>query len=130
MVVEEGLVTYLLAQPTITGVIGQRLYPIHIPQNPTLPAIAYQRISTPRTYSHQGFSNRARPRIQLTLFALSYSACKDLAEKLRAVLAGYRGLWGTVNIFSTFVDNELDDYDTETQQYRRIIDLLVDHFET
>ena len=126
MVIEECLVSI------ITGgiaALGTRVYPIRIPQNPTYPALAYQRISTPRIMSHSGASKLAKPRIQLTLWATSYSSLKTLSEALRALLVGYRGTVGGVSIQALFFDSERDEYDTETQIFQRFIDLIIHHSE-
>ena len=38
---QAGLFTLLTNEPTIFALIGTRLYPITLPENPTLPAIRY-----------------------------------------------------------------------------------------
>ncbi len=44
--IEEAIVSKLMSESAITALIGQRLYPQVVPQDVTLPAIAYQRIDS------------------------------------------------------------------------------------
>lgn len=126
MVIEECLVSLINGG---IAALGSRVYPLRIPQNPTYPALAYQRISTPRIMSHDGASKLAMPRIQLTLWASTYSSLKAVSEALRGLLIGYRGTVGGVVIQGIFFDSERDEFDTTTQIFQRFIDLIIHHSE-
>jgi hypothetical protein len=49
---ENTLYVAVLADAGLSAIIGTRFYPIQFPQNPTLPAAVYQRISTVPYYTH------------------------------------------------------------------------------
>lgn len=108
MTVEVGLLVYLEA----TGVgVATRLYPNILPQNPTLPAIVYQRIATTRVNSLSGPSGLATPRFQFTCWATTYGGAKVVAEALRAALDGYTGAAGAYAISDAILEDDGDIYE-------------------
>lgn len=130
MDLEAGLVTFLNSQPGIAGLLGTRLYPLVIPQDAEQPALAYQRIDTPRISSHDGPSGLAKPRIQITVTAKTFEMVKALTLLLRRALDGYRGMWGSVPVQKCSVMNEIDGYAMEAEgAYTVRLDLVVWHEE-
>jgi hypothetical protein len=93
---EEALFSYLTSAPQATAaLIGTRLYPLLVPQEQAMPAIAYQRVGTQPKMEHGGMSGWARAVIQFTCQATSYSGVKAITQALRSDLAGYRGTMAT-----------------------------------
>lgn len=107
--IEESQYAYLVAQTTNAG---SRIYPNVIPQDATMPAIAYQRIDGPRVMEHEGASGLTFARIQYSCTAASYSAAKALLHQVRAALNGFTGTMGTggVTVEHCIVKNEVDGY--------------------
>lgn len=129
MNIEEALFAYLQTKPDVTSIVGNRVYPMLLPQGSEYPAIVYQRISGMRVRSHSGPSSLAYPRIQFSCWAQTYSDAKRLAERLRVSLDGYRGTVGDMNIQAIFVENDIDLYDAGVSLYRTIVDAKVWHEE-
>ena len=98
MSIEESVVARMLAYDELTDLIGEgadmRLYPLVIPQDAALPAVAYQKISSPKTQSHSGSSNLAHSRFQFTCAADTYAEVKEVANAVRHCWDSYAG---TVN---------------------------------
>ena len=126
--IEEAIYLHLKNHPGLSALIGTRIYPLRMPQNPTLPAVVYQRISTPRTYSHSGYSNLADPRFQFSVWAESYSGALAVAEQLRDAINGFTGS-GSIPVYSSQIANESDDYEPSTELYRILIDAFIAHRE-
>ena len=112
MTLEEGLYAHLVADSGVAALVSTRVYPLLVPQDATLPAIAYQRISGPRDHSHTGTTGLALARIQLTLIASSYANAKALGTAVRTAMAGLRGSMGAVVVNACLFDNERDDWAT------------------
>ena len=108
MSIETGIVAHLQADGTVSGLVGTRIYPLQIPQEASLPAIAYQRISGRATYTQGGDSGPEWARIQLTCHGATYSAVKALAAAVRAALSGATGAMDDVTVQGTFVENDRD----------------------
>ena len=128
--IEEGLVTFLLADTGLTLLIGNRLHDDVLPQSPTVPAVVWQRISTPREYSHSGSSHLAMPRFQFACWAKTRLEAIQLANTLRAALEAHNGAMGAETVYAAYSENELAGYDAETGLRREIVDYRIDHKET
>jgi hypothetical protein len=127
--IESELRTYLLAQSGIAALIGTRVYPMKLPQSPTLPAITYQRVSGSRVQSLTGPSGMAHPRIQVDCWAASYDGAKALAAEVQDDLDGYRGTMGTTRVGGVIVYGDRDWYEPDVDIYRVTIDITIWHDE-
>ena len=111
MNLEEGIYTELSTDSGVTAIAGTRGYPLVIPQDASLPAWAYQRISGPRVLAHDGPTGLAQARVQFTCTAGSYDEAKSLANAIRGALDGFKGmLGGGVFVGYAHVENEIDGY--------------------
>lgn len=129
MTIEEALYSYLSTYAGLTASVGTRIYPNVIPSDASLPAVAYQRISTARVRSHEGPSNLSHTRIQFTCVADSYSAVKSVADQIRAALDGYRGTMSTLRVDGVSIENEIADYVETSDLYIQRLDALIWHYE-
>ena len=136
MSLENNLVTYLEGEATILALIGNgdspetiRLYPLIMPQNTTMPAVVYQRVTGERIHHLSGVSGRATPSIQFDIYSDSYSEAKSVADALRGVLDGYQGIAGAITVDSTLLIEELDGFDDETDYYRIMQEYKFSHLE-
>jgi len=112
MTIEEGLYSRLQAVAGVTALVSTRVYPLLVPQEASLPAIAYQRISGPRETAHDGPSGLAFARMQVTCIGSSYSSAKGVSEAVRAALDGQSGTWGSTVVGACFLDDESDIWST------------------
>ena len=78
--VESRIHTLLLANATVTALIGARVYPLVAQQAAPLPLLVYRRISTRRVGDLQGESKVEFPRIQIDCQAETYLGAKALAS--------------------------------------------------
>lgn len=116
--IQETLLTILLDDSYVTNVVGQRIYPLRMPQNASLPAVVYQRIGVDPVSSLSGDSYLDRARIQITCWALSYSAAVNLANKIRQSINRSEDI-KSITVF------EMDTEDPETKSYGVISDYLI-----
>ena len=108
MTIETGLNAHLLADGGVAAIVGDRVYPINVPQDVDLPAVAYMRISGAPDYTHDGESGLESARFQFTCEALTYSAAKGLALAVRAAISGYTGAMDDVTIGALLIENDRD----------------------
>lgn len=118
----EELRAYLVAANTAAG---SRVYPIKRDSTAALPAITYQQIAGPRIRSHGGDSNLKYPTYQITTYALTYDAAKELAKEVIIVLESVRGTWGTISINASFVEGELDAINPNEGEKLVVLDIIV-----
>lgn len=119
--IETYLVSLLTGDSTISGLIGSRMYPSHLPATPTYPAIVYNRISGPRSYTTSGQSPLFPARFQIDAYAETYAGAKTLAEAIRDKLSGYKD----ASIRAAFLDNDMDDYESDADIYRVSSDYII-----
>jgi len=130
MLIEQGLMTYLLAQTGITSYVGERIYFVRAEQDVITPYIVITKISGVREHSHDGSSELAHPRFQITVFSTTYSSCKTIASAIQTALQGYTGTMGSeVTVQAVFYENETDLYESDTDLFSVITDYIIWHVE-
>ena len=113
--------------------VGDRVYPLTLPQGAVLPAVVYQLVGGEGPlHSHGdvqagGRTGRSfqRSRIQLGCWAHSARAAETLAAEVETAVDGFAGTWGDVPIASALVDTSIDDWRPDVGTYRRIVDVLI-----
>lgn len=84
---------FLLADATIAGLIGTRVYPAPPPQNATYPLITTQRISdTQFPHLRQRGPGLAEPRYQIDAWATTKAGVDALASAIQHRLQGFTGV--------------------------------------
>jgi hypothetical protein len=122
-VLEEGLTILFLNDPIISALAGTRIYGSRIKQGSTFPCLTKQRIDTPRihTMDESGATGSlAHPRFQIDAWGTTEASVKALTDAVRAALNGKTGSLGpgAISIRSALVQDEVLDYDPETDLYR------------
>jgi hypothetical protein len=121
--IEETLVARLLAETTLTALVGQRIEPVLNSQDTALPALSYQLISRAGEHSQDGPAIN-RPRIQLTALATTYSQVVAVLAACKTAVDGVS--WG--GGVSSFCENEFDGYQADSREtgvFVRRMDVLV-----
>lgn len=121
MGIEAELFEVLTEAAAVAALVGTRVYPMILPQNPTLPAVVYQEIRTEARAAADGDTGQRESRFQLTWWATSYAAVKSGKAALVGLLSGYRG--GSIELIT--VDAMHDDRDPETGWWSEIADVVV-----
>lgn len=121
MSIESLLFTSLTGNSGLRSLISARLYPDVLPQGATLPAVVYQRISTPRQHTFGAGCPVAvsRPRLQYACWAATPAAALAVCEALRSALqaSGY----------AVTFDSETTMREPESGLYVRYLDAFVAH---
>lgn len=124
---EADLRAHLLADATVAGLVGERIYPIVAPQNAPSVRITYSIIFGEPQNSLDGHSGGlTRYTVQLSCWSQSFKTVRDLAEaaKNRMDEAG-----ATIRSVITSYPS-IDDYESDTQFYHRAIDVSCWHTES
>ena len=130
MTLGDGLYAYFSSVLSV----GDRVYPMTLPQGAVLPAVVYQTVGGEGPLHSHGdghdgaapaLASYQRSRVQLGCWADSARAAELLGAEVELAVDGYTGAWGGVPIASALVDLSLDDYRPDVGRYRRIVDVLV-----
>jgi len=132
--IEDGLYWVLTNNIAVAALVGIRMYPIELPQNPTLPAITYQVITPSTGIAHDGLTGVGDSRYQFNGIDDNYDVVIDLMNKVRKALGGYKGTAGTAP--NTVVIEAIlpvgvgyEAYDPQIKRYSRSLDFYVWHLE-
>lgn len=126
MAFEEGLYSYLSTYPGLVPLIGTRIYPLLLPQDPVLPAVTYQRISTPRMHAFER-SFLPHPRFQFDCWATTFPAARAVAEQVKLALDVYMGAMGAETVQASILDGDRDIYEAEAKIFHSIVDAIIWH---
>jgi hypothetical protein len=113
--IERKLFAHLSTSATVAAVVGARIYPTILPQNPTLPAIAYVRTLTEPVCALGGYCNLENVKMQIDVYATSFEGMKAAST---AVMIAMR----TATAYQSIAINETDGYDEENRLYRGTIE--------
>ena len=136
MSIEFALQTFVLADSSITDIIGARLFPVSALLGTVWPYILYRRASTPREPTHGGSTGKARATFVLSCWSKNYDDSIALAALVIARLHAVRGTWGTganeTIVSSSFVTDEADNFDAspellEEQYYGRDVTVALSY---
>jgi len=131
MNLEEALFAYLKDYAGLKALVSTRIYPLILPQPPTLPAVTYFKVSMVNKRTLASPSNVLKQvRIQFSCWANTYSEAKDVAEQVKLALQDFRGEMGGaggVQVLDGNVINEQDLYETDTGIYHVPVDVLILH---
>lgn len=122
---EIDLRNYILEQQEISDVIGNRLYPMWIPENAKMPSVAFFNVSNP---SHHDI-DVAFPRIQFSIFSDGYLEAKSISKLIKESLNRFKGELGSTNVIQIAYQNEYENYESDTGLYHIAIDFKIIYWE-
>lgn len=115
MSVRGDLINYLLGRAAIIALVEQRIFRVKRPQGDrALPAIVISRISGGHGHLLDGGAGWAQASFQLSVFADTNAAAETVAEAVRDAMQGFiGGVWGSTEVDSVTLTNELDLYEAD-----------------
>jgi hypothetical protein len=108
---EQGLATVLVSDPAVAAVVGQRVYPVIAPATADLPFITWRRSGVQRSHTLGGPMGMPTVVMSVDLYAVTYEAVRELADRIRRALDGYGGSPSdSVVVDNVSLDNEADGF--------------------
>lgn len=103
--IKKAIHSMLSAAPSVTAIVGDRIYPRRLPQRCTFPAIEIDPVG--ETFGHHmgGEQKLTQARIELHCLAEGPWDAEDLADRVRSAVNAKRGLYGSLYIDSCFVED-------------------------
>ena len=123
----------LLAYASVTALVGQRMYPIALVQNATMPAIVYYKLSTPREHAIGDITRLAHARFQIDCYATTVEEANDVAHAIRnSGICAYQGTTSGIQFMGCELENDSSGHEPPTdgsQEHRYITSFdLVAHY--
>lgn len=110
--------TWLSAQPGVTAIVSDRIYPLRLPQEGAYPAVRFERDSE---YDQQDFDGQGGllvTNLQVDALATTHDQSLTLADAIRAALINYQGTMGSTVVNQTVLDATFDTWDESLELYR------------
>ncbi len=122
MAIEEDLGTYLETNVTL---VNGRVHAMKLPQGAPLPALVFLRVSGVPLHSHSGYSHFTTARFQVSCWAQTFKAVRELAAQVRAELDGFSGLMGATEIGHCLCIADRDAYEAEPKKWHAPLDFTI-----
>lgn len=108
---EAAIRSALVADNSVAAVLGTRIYPVIAPASAAAPFATYRRSAVQRQQSLSGPTGVTTVVLSLDLYAETYEAVRDLADKCRLTLDGWGGTSPeSVVVNNVSLDNEADGF--------------------
>ena len=105
--------------------LGTRMYPLRLPQPPTLPAATYQRVAGTTQNTLDGPSALRGPRIRVDVWDETFGGARTVGDAVLIALDGFRGPAGAEEIGGAFLALEQSLYEDDTELYRVMMEFHV-----
>jgi len=108
---EAAIRSVLVADADVARLLGTRIYPVIAPASAAVPFATYRRSAVQRQQSLSGPTGVTTVILSLDLYAESYEAVRDLADRCRRALDGWGGTSPeSVVVNNVSLDNEADGF--------------------
>ena len=116
----------LLNNAAIFAKVNTRIYQLRLPDDVTLPAISFFRVSN----SSDPLINKFSPRFQFDVWSKSISEAREIAELIRKTFNRFKGeLGGVTTIKQGVYDNMYELYEKDTGIYHVSVDVFFHYLE-
>ncbi len=131
MAIEGEIITRLLADGTVSGIVSTRGYGQRVPQGETVPYFVLRRISEVGFHAHDGPLSDRTVRLQIDSVDDDHADAETLADAIESSLDGFQGTITTRKIgFIKFAGGGPVGYDDGREQHRVVRDYNVGYKET
>lgn len=101
----------LVADADVAAIVGTRVYPVIAPATADLPFVTWRRSGVRREQTLSGPMGWPTVLLSVDMYATTYEAVRDLADKCRRVLDGFgTGTADSVVVSHVTLDNESDGF--------------------
>lgn len=128
--------TWLLAQSSVTDLIGQRMYLDRLPQNATLPAVTVEKSSESHHHTLSNRSGFVETRLAFECHATLRLTANNVAQQIiDSGIAAVKGVTNSVDIRAVMIEDgqrnfTIDAADgSDDHQYVTTFDLMVSYLE-
>ena len=111
---EEAVEERLLGFGALTALVSTKIYPMDFPQDCVRPAVAFTRDSTENISAFGSDTGNVRVNMEVSAWADTYESALAICKQVKAALQRWSGTYGSVIIQDTFVENEMQSYESDT----------------
>lgn len=129
MSIEARLRSALIGHTGLAALVGTRVYPLQLPETPTLPALTYLRVSTiPLQTRSTGATTYAQARFQIDGRATTFDNMVALRKQIRAAMGAFQ-LAATPRVDVARLVGDVDILEAEPNRWRCTLDYMLHYQE-
>lgn len=113
---EQAIYDILSKDADVSAIVGDRIFPIMIPQGEKKECITYQKINSDPTNDKDGVSKLDVIKLDIDLWGSKFSVLKDLKNKVRTALDRFDGTNSGFTIRIIF-ESERDLFDDDVNRF-------------
>lgn len=117
--IETNIRAALQAQPTITAIVGNSIYPVLLPVDANLPALTFQIVGS-SSEAGWGVAGMQRLRVQMDCWSKSYLVAAQLREAVSTALDGYKDA-----NFKALLLGKTDYFEDASLQFRALVEFYI-----
>lgn len=134
MSIQTGLYAFLAADAGVNALVGNRIYPLVVPEQnfdetTKRPCLVYARTGLDLTKTFCGTIDLERSTFAIDCYARTYAAATTLAAAVKAALTDYVGAMGDTEVREVSLENEFDLMDLEPGLFRVALSFFIWHAE-
>lgn len=118
---------FLLADETVAGLIGTKLYPATAPKTAVRPYVVYWISDVEPSHQNSGFTGLDNSTVEFSCFATSREKARAVGRSIRAALESFSGRMGTKYV--QYIEIASDDTDDTSQGFVNQISVSIWHGE-
>ena len=118
-------INYLLKQSlALYQLVGDKIYPLAIEEDVTLPGVLYRVVSTTPEYTKDGLAEETHA-IEVVSYALTYINALNVSQEVRNALELKKGTFSSIHIVSSRINSIEESYDFDQNVYFSKINLTI-----
>ena len=106
---ESVLRAALVADATVSGLIGTKVFPLITPPETALPYVVWRRAGITRDQTLSAPMGVPTVTVEYQICGATYESARTVADAMRAVLDGYGGTADNTTVRQTSLDDESDE---------------------
>jgi hypothetical protein len=125
--IEGAFVAIMLADSSLIALVGDRIFPMMLPEGTQLPALTYHGVDSPMPHSTLQVET---PRIQVSCWASTYGGAlgvKAVAQAVKNALHQKSGMYDGVRVIEIRYKNMVDDFETDTNFFHIPVDFVAQY---
>lgn len=134
--IEESIYSRLSGFAGLTALVSTRIYANQLPQNATLPAVTYSRISALRPSAMGEDTDIVKARFQFDCWcdqlssgsSPAYEVARNVREQVRAAMQRW-GQTSPVLVWDSFIISEVDLFEEDVEMHHLVIDVEINYNE-
>lgn len=122
-----GKVIYskLSTEPTVTAIVGQKIYPDITPQDVQYPFCVYTIVDSNPVNFKDGQSNLEEIQFQIDCYTQSYDTTQELANNIRNCLDRFTGIVNNIDVQTiTYMSSDSNVYNPNLNVYWVSVDFM------